>query len=176
MTGNPMSRPSDITESDSGAGSSMLEPGLPAGGEWISEQVSAMARAWDRGERVSAREIMSRFPDLPSEAAIRLIYEEVCLHREAGLASGGPTKSCRRHPQWTDKLQAMLDCDRLLRPPESVVSYPTVGEVLGPFLLLALLGRGSSGLTFLATDPTLANRPVVVKVVPDDQEEHLALC
>lgn len=41
--------------------------------------------------------------------------------------------------------------------------------------MLEELGRGASGRTFLATDPTLADRPVVVKVVSDDQDEHLAL-
>ena len=133
-----------------------------------------MAQAWDRGERVSASEIMGRFPDIPSEAAIRLIYEEVCLHREAGLPVD-TDEVVRRHPRWSEKLQAMLECDRLLRPSGTVISYPEVGEALGPFLLLTLLGKGASGRTFLATDPTLANRPVVVKVVPDDQEEHLAL-
>ncbi len=41
--------------------------------------------------------------------------------------------------------------------------------MLGPFLLLAELGRGNSGRTFLASDPGLADRPVVVKVIPDDR-------
>src|SRR5262249_43428392 len=35
--------------------------------------------------------------------------------------------------------------------------------------------RGAAGRTFLATDPGLADRPVVVKVIPGDQDEHLAL-
>ncbi len=169
-----MSRPSDITGSDPSAGSSTLEMPPQPGSEWVSRQVSAMAQAWDRGERVSATELMERFPDIPAEGAVRLIYEEVCLHREAGLSVDTDEVVCR-HPQWKEELQAMLECDRLLRPSGMVTSYPEVGEALGPFLLLALLGQGGSGRTFLATDPTLANRPVVVKVVPDDQEEHLAL-
>jgi len=174
MTDNSMSSPSDIAGPDASVGSSALEPRPRPGAEWISRQVSAMAQAWDRGERVSAAQIMAWFPDIPAEDAIRLIYEEVCLHREAGLAID-TDEVVRRHPQWKEELQAMLECDRLLRPSGVVVSYPEVGESLGPFLLLALLGHGGSGRTFLATDPTLANRPVVVKVVPDDQEEHLAL-
>ena len=67
------------------------------------------------------------------------------------------------------------ECDRLIRSPRDLAEYPAAGEVLGPFLLLAELGRGHSGRTFLASDPTLADRPVVLKIIPDDQDEHLAL-
>ena len=52
---------------------------------------------------------------------------------------------------------------------------PEVGEELGPFRLLAELGRGASGKTYLAAEPALADRLVVLKVIPDDQEEHLSL-
>ena len=51
----------------------------------------------------------------------------------------------------------------------------TVGEVLGGFRLLAELGRGASGRIFLASQPSLADRPVVLKVTPRGQEEHLSL-
>ena len=47
--------------------------------------------------------------------------------------------------------------------------------MLGPFLLLAELGRGTAGRTVPASDPSLADRPVVVKLIPDDEDEHLAL-
>ena len=52
---------------------------------------------------------------------------------------------------------------------------PEVGEDLGPFRLLAELGRGASGKTYLAAEPALADRLVVLKVISDDQEEHLSL-
>ena len=69
-------------------------------------------------------------------------------------------------------LQALFDCDRLFRPSGADCVFPEVGETLGPFHLLQELGRGAAGRTFLATDPGLADRPVVVKVIPDDQ--HLS--
>src|SRR5262249_50524145 len=37
------------------------------------------------------------------------------------------------------------------------------------------LGRGASGRIFLASQPSLADRPVVLKVTPCGQEEHLSL-
>jgi serine/threonine protein kinase/Flp pilus assembly protein TadD len=147
--------------------------GRPGSG-WVSRQVSALAAAWERGERISAAEILARYPDLDTEAAIRLIFEEACLRREAGLEAD-TAEVVRRYPQWGDELQALFDCDRLLRPSGALASFPEVGETLGPFRLLSELGRGASGRTFLATDPGLADRPVVVKVISDDQEEHLAL-
>src|SRR5262249_24368376 len=64
---------------------------------------------------------------------------------------------------------------RMLRRLTARAALPEVGEYLGPSHLRAELGRGASGRTFLASEPTLADRPVVLKVISDDQEEHLSL-
>jgi serine/threonine protein kinase/tetratricopeptide (TPR) repeat protein len=133
-----------------------------------------MASAWERGERVTAAELIERSPHLDTEAAIRIIYEEICLRREAGLAVD-IEETIRRFPRWAAELRDLLDCDRLLGTPGEATVFPEVGETLGPFRLLAELGRGASGRTFLATEPTLADRPVVVKDMSSDQDEHLAL-
>lgn len=164
------------TELPDSAPSSTIEPPPPARGEsgWVSCQVALLAAAWQRGEPITAAELIEQNPDLDAEAAIRLIYEEACLRREAG-EDVDTAEFVQQYPQWRDELNALFDCDRLLRPSGGFVSYPEVGETLGPFLLLAELGRGASGRTFVATDPTLADRPVVIKVIPDDQDEHLAL-
>src|SRR5439155_14139911 len=63
----------------------------------------------------------------------------------------------------------------LLRPLSRVAVLPEVGEGLGAFRLIAELGRGASGKTYLAAEPALADRLVVLKVISDDQEEHLSL-
>jgi serine/threonine protein kinase/Flp pilus assembly protein TadD len=148
----------------------------PAGGAdeaWVSQEVEALAAAWRRGDRVTAEEVLGRTPGLDPEAAVRLIYEEVCLRREAG--EDVPTAEVvGRFPQWRTQLELVLDADRLLRP-HAPAAFPEVGESLGPFRLLAELGRGASGRTFLAAQPALADRPVVLKVIPSDQEEHLSL-
>ncbi|MHB1556882.1 MAG: tetratricopeptide repeat protein [Isosphaeraceae bacterium] len=133
-----------------------------------------MAAAWSRGHRILADEVISRHPDLDDEAAVRLIYEEVSLRRDSGEDT--PTSEIiRRYPRWKDELEVLLGCDRLLRPRAGIAALPEVGEHLGPFYLRAELGRGASGRTFLASEPTLADRPVVLKVLSDDQEEHLSL-
>ena len=69
----------------------MITPGAVDGraspdSGWTSRQVEAMAEAWARGDRVEAATVLAARPDLDDESALRLIYEEVCLRREAGLA------------------------------------------------------------------------------------------
>ena len=65
--------------------------------------------------------------------------------------------------------------DRLPRSPALSAEIPEPGELLGDFRLLAELGRGSAGKTFLAAQPSLADRPVVLKVTALDHDEHLSL-
>jgi eukaryotic-like serine/threonine-protein kinase len=141
---------------------------------WLSSQVEAMASAWSRGEEVSAAELLARHPGLDDEAAIRLIYEEVSLRRELGHEVA-TTDVVNRYPRWKDELEFLLGADRMLRPFCRVAAFPGLGEDLGPFLLKAELGRGGSGRTYLASEPALSGRLVVLKVISDDQEEHLSL-
>ena len=92
-------------------------PQTPSGSKsaWISRQVQAMASAWSRGERVSAEQLLASHPELGDEAAIRLIYEEVCLRRESGQDIA-TTEVVNRFPRWKDELEVLLGCDRMLRP------------------------------------------------------------
>ncbi len=69
----------------------------------------------------------------------------------------------------------LLDCDRLLGAVPAPPALPAAGETLGDFLLLAELGRGARGRCFLAAQPSLSHRQVVLKVTPDDHGEHLSL-
>lgn len=141
---------------------------------WVARQVEAVSAAWQRGESVSAEDLLARHPGLGAEAAIRLIYEEVCLRRDAGQ-DVPTTEVVARFPHWRDEIEVLLECDRLLRPASVQTAFPDVGALLGPFRLTGELGRGASGRTYLATEPDLADRAVVLKLIPDDQEEHLRL-
>jgi serine/threonine protein kinase/tetratricopeptide (TPR) repeat protein len=134
-----------------------------------------MAAAWERGEPIAAEAWIARLPGLDAETAVRLIYEEVCLRREAGEEVGS-AEVIGRFPQWREELDVLFGCDRLLQPRAGATAvFPEVGETLGTFRLLAELGRGASGRTFLATEPTLADRPVILKVSSCDHDEHLTL-
>ena len=133
-----------------------------------------MAAAWAR-RRADHRAGRDRPPPRPRRRGRHPPDLRGGLPPPRGRASVDTAEVVGRYPRWGDELRALFDCDRLLRPPARGRRLPEVGEALGPFLLLAELGRGASGRTFLATDPRLADRPVVVKVIPDDQDEHLAL-
>lgn len=107
-------------------------------------------------------------------AAIDLIYEEICLRENLGHEDVW-TDTFLRFPQWRSQLQALYDCHRLLDSPQPTPRYAAAGEALGEFRLLAELGRGARGRVFLATQPALADRPVVLKLTPRFGREHLSL-
>jgi serine/threonine protein kinase len=80
-----------------------------------------------------------------------------------------------RFPQWRPQLAVLFDCLRLLGLRRTAPQFPTAGEVLGDFLLLAELGGGAQGRVFLASQLSLGDRPVVLKVTPGEAIEHLSL-
>ena len=172
--------PSSLTDSSwRTAQAHRSEPGgtpAPIGSNsaWISRQVQAMASAWARGDRVSAAQLLASHPGLGDEAAIRLIYEEVCLRRESGQEVA-TTEVVNRFPRWKDELEVLLGCDRMLRPFSRVARFPEYGRRPRPVPVAVGAGTGASGKTYLATEPALGNRLVVLKVITDDQEEHLSL-
>src|SRR5438270_6498422 len=148
----------------------------PAGLEALVEGLlDDMRRRWQAGERPVAEDYLARHPQLRDrpDAAAELIYEEVCLrqeYREGGTASD----VVRRFPQWRDELRVLLNFHRLLGD-GAPASFPGAGESLGEFELLAELGRGAHGRVFLAAQPALAGRPVVLKLAPLAGQEHLSL-
>ncbi len=168
----------NLLRDDDSPGTSDWTPtdaGFPfeGGDDLVETLVEAIAADWKQGIRTSAEDVMARHPGLDDEAAIRLIYEETCLRRESGQEV--PTSEVvRRFPRGRAELEILLRCDRLMRPPGPAV-FPEVGDRLGDFDLLAELGRGASGRTFLASQPALADRPVVLKLMPGYLDEHLSL-
>jgi serine/threonine protein kinase/tetratricopeptide (TPR) repeat protein len=133
-----------------------------------------MADAWAHGRQIRAEDLLRENPGLSAENSIRLIYEEVCLRREAGQ-DVQTVDVISRFPEWKEQLEFLLDFDRLLWPLGRSARLPEIGEQLGPYRLASELGRGASGKTYLAVEPSLADRLVVLKVSPLDQEEHLSL-
>src|SRR5687768_5274630 len=75
---------------DGGRGSVAAETDPSTPGEWaeaLAERLAGeMGDAWRQGICPTAEEYMDRHPDLGDHprAAVRLIYEEVCLRQEAG--------------------------------------------------------------------------------------------
>ncbi len=139
----------------------------------ISREVELFAQAWRNGECPRADDFLSRRPDFGEDDAIRLIYEEACIRRELGESSV-TDEILARFPEHRDQLVMLLECDRIMRGPPSVV-FPETRDRLGDFRLDAEIGRGATGRTYLASQVSLADRPVVLKVTPIGHDEHLSL-
>lgn len=149
--------------------------------EWSAEAeaerlAGEMADEWSAGGRPGAEAYLSRLPGVAGHprAATRLIYEEICLRESLGEDHAAPEVR-GRFPQWAGELDLLIDCHALFKEDAGLPSFPEPGDTLGGYLLLDELGRGVLGRVFLATQPDLANRPVVLKVTPRTGEEHLSL-
>jgi eukaryotic-like serine/threonine-protein kinase len=135
-----------------------------------------LADRWRAGERPTVEEYLARFPELASQPgpALEVIYEELCLRQEHGVELDA-TDFLRRFPQWREQLRVMVECHQFLEASSDSPRFPLPGDSLGDFRLLAELGRGGQGRVFLATQPALAERLVVLKLVPRSGHEHVSL-
>jgi tetratricopeptide (TPR) repeat protein len=134
-----------------------------------------MIARWQRGERPLAEEYLDGAADLRRcpEAAFELIAEELALRDEFGQPTS-PTDLAERFPHWQAQMHALANCHRVLGP-QATPLFPSPGEVLGDFHLLSELGRGGHGRVYLAAQPSLGRRPVVLKLGPVAGDEHLSL-
>jgi eukaryotic-like serine/threonine-protein kinase len=141
-----------------------------------SEMARAMVAAWHSGRRVGVEDMLRGNPALAStpRAVLRLISEELFLRRE----SGEPTQIeeiLSRFPQWRAELELLLACHDLFEAGLSPPNFPSAGERCGEFTLLQEIGRGSQGRVFLAIQPSLSDRPVIIKLTAMEVSEHLSL-
>jgi serine/threonine protein kinase/Tfp pilus assembly protein PilF len=161
--------------------SSQHHPGLPSGhlplddDEDIAPVVADMVRRWQAGERPTALDYLEAYPEFNSwpDAALRLIYEEICLRQEHG-EDLGKDEWLARFPRWRKELEPLLECHALLGDvnlEEDLVGIPHLRD----YTLVAELGVGSLGHVFLARQNTLDDRPVVLKISPRRGNEHLTL-
>jgi serine/threonine protein kinase/Flp pilus assembly protein TadD len=139
----------------------------------VEAQIAEMVAAMGRGERPRAEDFLARLPALSDHDAVRIIYEEASLRLERGETSV-TAEFVNRFPKWRSELGLLIECKRLLVA-EKGIDFPAVGEDLEDFHLLAELGHGAMGRTFLASQHSLAGRLVVLKVTPLGQQEHLSL-
>ena len=135
-----------------------------------------MAASWRTGRQESVEDVFARHPALAvsPKAALRLISEELLLRQEVGQAVEAHD-FIARFPQWRSELEVLFACHELFEAPAPPPDFPQPGERCGEFQLLCEIGRGSQGRVFLATQPSLSNRAVVVKLARLDAAEHLSL-
>ncbi|HYT87255.1 MAG TPA: serine/threonine-protein kinase, partial [Gemmataceae bacterium] len=135
--------------------------------------VEEMVGSWRRHQLLRADELLERHPELRQqpEAAVRLIYEEVCLRRERGERVL-TAEILERFPQWREHLAGLLDREWRLDP--APTALPPIEPPKG-YQVLTELGHGAEGRVYLAIEPALANRPVVLKVTALRGRECLSL-
>lgn len=131
---------------------------------------------WQQGEFRTADDVLREHPEASSDpdVVVRLIYEEICLRESRGEVD--PVADClRRYPQWRREIEAVMACHRWLAPILADPSFPNPGEYLGEYAIVCELGRGAHGRVYLAEQPDLASRLVVLKTIPYSSHEHLKL-
>ncbi len=142
----------------------------------VAQLTREMADRWQRQDQPCAEEFLNRHPELWTHprAALRLIYEEICLRQERGQADASQQLR-ERFPQWRSELAMLRDCHDLLGPEGTRLPLLAAGQSVGDFQLLAELGHGGQGCVFLASQAALAHRPVVLKFTPCTGREHVTL-
>lgn len=102
-------------------------------------------------------------------ALVDAAYEEFCQLRAAG-ANPDVSAFCARYPALRASLVRLLDAHGYLDGNIELIDvgpegdFPGVGETFAGFRLVEMLGSGSFSRVYLATEPALGNRRVVVKV------------
>jgi serine/threonine protein kinase/Flp pilus assembly protein TadD len=152
----------------------------PAGGQgWatLAERLAEeMALCWRQGERPTAADFLAQYEELKADprAAFTMICEEICLREDYGQEKEA-REVLNGFPEWRSQVDALLDHYRGSRQGRGSPGFPAAGEAWTDFQLVAELGRGANGRVFLALEPRLANRPVILKMASGEGGEHLTL-
>jgi eukaryotic-like serine/threonine-protein kinase len=107
-------------------------------------------------------------PQPPKSVLLDLALNE---YEDACAAGSAPPLSafCAKFPAYQTSLRRMLsirqDLEQLgMLGPTAPADWPAAGEALGKFVLERELGRGAFARVFLAREPLMGNRLVVVKL------------
>ena len=132
---------------------------------------------WSRhGGAASDRSLKSSWSGIPSSAKTppsAWFTRKCAFARKPGLQSTTKKSSAGFPIGGRARATARLPED--LRDESPGPAFPHEGEVLAGFRLVRELGRGAAGRVFLAVQPSLADRPVVLKITSRGRGEHLSL-
>jgi serine/threonine protein kinase/Tfp pilus assembly protein PilF len=126
---------------------------------------------WKRGQRIAADDFLSRYPELNDDPSIvqELAYEEYLQRLLAG-ETPDLERFCARFGAFQTSLQELIQLHHFLEnqadsaPANLPAGWPKPGDTFFDFVLLRELGRGSFARAFLASQPALGDRRVVLKV------------
>jgi tetratricopeptide (TPR) repeat protein len=123
------------------------------------------------GGACDLRALLTGHPELREHRSLVIdaLYEEYCRRLERG-EQVDPDAFCDEFPSYRKSLRHALEvhhfADEHLRQLEAAGTpdWPEPGSLFLGYCLVRELGRGSFARVFLATEPALGNRPVVVKI------------
>jgi serine/threonine protein kinase/Tfp pilus assembly protein PilF len=142
-----------------------------ASGDGANELVTELRALWNKGERVTTRELLASQSEFAPETQIvaDLLYEEWCLWKEAGEPRDWRTLA-EQFPgleaTLADTVGAHSFWERTssFTPNGDTLFWPRSGAPCLGFMLEREMGRGAFSRVFLAREPALGHRRVVVKV------------
>jgi serine/threonine protein kinase len=132
------------------------------------QRVSDAISHWRKGHAPDATGFLEQHPEIRAAQSlvIDLAYEEFCLRVEAG-EHVDTEKFCGRFPTVKHSLARMLDVHGVLGSKALGLGvetlWPEVGERWLDWELVEPLGRGAFSRVFVAREPRLGHREVVLK-------------
>lgn len=138
----------------------------------IRARVSEILDTWRRGSRPSARQVLEAHPELWSEpsAVLDLALAEFRLRRAAGEELSA-TQFAAAFSTYAEELRRILSVEQVLPPLDANVRWPEPGECFMEFELLKVLGIGAAGRVYLASQRTIGDRKVALKLTPFGYDE-----
>ena len=138
-----------------------------------------MKAGWRAGVQPSARSAIDNLGGIDAvhkSIQLDLAYEEYCLRRENGehlIAADfvAQFSQISRTLRRQIEIHNALSERGVLGDPEDLPEWPEPGDEIGGFLLLEQLGQGTFGRVFRASEISLKERPVVVKVARHGHHE-----
>ena len=132
--------------------------------------VRAVIDRWRGGAPPDAAGFLSANQEVRDHKSLvmDLIYEEYCLRNEAGETLV-PSTFCRKFPTYRQSLQRLIDVHQFLDAhPEAAEEkpwkWPEPGDSVLGFKIIQKLGEGAIAKVYLAHQPELGQRRVVVKI------------
>jgi len=143
-----------------------------------NQTASAIKDRWRGGESPDVANALTNHPHLRNYRSIvlDLAYQEYRLRLQAGEELDAEAFS-QRFPSLQRSLHLLIEVHSLLshdpdyQAIQGILPWPEPGSRFLQFDLIAELGRGTFGRVFLAKEPSLGNRRIVVKVAPRGGEE-----
>jgi serine/threonine protein kinase len=134
----------------------------------VRQRVSEAISLWRRGQRPDARQFIEQHPEVRAAQSlvVDLAYEEFCLRQEAGEQLD-TERFLANFPTVQHSLARMLDVHGVMGSQGAKIDletdWPEAGTRWLDWDLIEPLGRGAFSRVFLAREPALGNREVVLK-------------